>query len=69
MTKDEVMARMARDLYRAKQRAKLAEQAISRARQLLFRIGGPLNDNALRYSKEQLTTFHRIDDVLAGFGS
>lgn len=46
--------------------SKVAEQKdrIDGARRELICIGGPLNDNYLGYTKEQLFVFHRIYDWL-----
>jgi len=33
----------------------------------LYSIGAPLNDNVLNFSKEQLTPFFRIGDIVSDF--
>ena len=53
----EVIARQAMKLERLEAENEQLKDSISRARRLLTCIGGPLNDNAMGYSKEQLTTF------------
>ena len=39
---------------------------IDSARAYIYCIGGPLNDNRLQYNKEQLLTFHNINECLLG---
>lgn len=60
MTQDELIAKQALQL--AEQAEKIAdyEDRLRHIQMALFCIGGPLNDNVLGYSKEQLVTFHRI---------
>lgn len=43
-----------------------AEDKLKRIRLQLICIGAPLNDNFLRYSKEQLKPFGKIQDILNG---
>lgn len=40
------------------------KEAMRRIYKILFSIGGPLNDNFLRYSRDQLVTFTRIEMAL-----
>ena len=44
-----------------------AKQRISKIRLALYRVGGPLNDNKLRYSPEQLEPFVNIAALSEGF--
>lgn len=43
-----------------------AEEKLKRVRLQLICCGAPLNDNFLRYSKEQLKPFGKIQDILNG---
>jgi hypothetical protein len=60
LTKDEVISRLA--ILNLELREKLinSESRLQEIRKILYRIGGPLNDNIKKYNKEQLTTFFQI---------
>ena len=64
MIDDEIITRQARTICRLEQRVEELESAKSSARLQIYCIGGPLNDNKLGYSKEQLVVFARIAEAL-----
>lgn len=64
MNEHEVMARQAVKLERLEAENAHLKDNITRARRIIICIGGPLNDNKLAYSKEQLYPFHRIKEEL-----
>lgn len=64
MNEQEVIARQAVKLERLEAENAQLKDSIARARLHIICIGGPLNDNKLGYSKEQLYTFHRIKEEL-----
>ena len=65
----EVIARLAIKIDGLEQRAERMRQSIEGAKLYIICIGGPLNDNKLGYSKEQLVTFQKILDVLEEAGT
>jgi hypothetical protein len=67
MRKDEVIARLARKVEILERDRKAMRRDIRKAHQIMINIGGPLNDNVLQYSREQLVPFHRIDQLIAGW--
>ena len=64
MNEEEIIYRQATKLERLEAENAHLKECISRALLHIICIGGPLNDNKLGYSKEQLYTFHRIKDEL-----
>lgn len=64
MDEQEVIARQAVKLERLEAENARLKDNIARAKLHIIRIGGPLNDNKLAYSKKQLDTFHRIEEEL-----
>lgn len=64
MNDEEIIARQARKIEHLERRVTELEEAKNEARRHLYCIGGPLNDNKLGYSKEQLATFFRIAECL-----
>lgn len=64
MTKDELIVKQQLELEEL--RAELAElkSSIQRANLIMICIGGPLNDNSLKYTKEQMADFFRIQREL-----
>lgn len=60
----EVIARQAVKLERLEAENAHLKSCISRARLHIICIGGPLNDNKLCYSREQMVTFFRIKEEL-----
>ena len=64
MTKDELIAKQQIEIEELQRsNAELIEDR-ERVHRILYCIGGPLNDNKLQYSKEQLMTFIYIRDTL-----
>lgn len=64
MNDDEIIARQARKIERLERRVADLEKAKNEARQHIYCIGGPLNDNKLGYSRAQMTTFFLIAECL-----
>ncbi len=62
MTNEELIARQAKELEELKDKLKSREKDLRSIKMELICIGGPLNDNVLLYSKEQLKPFFRIYD-------
>lgn len=60
MTQDELIARQAQQLEELRDRVVDFERRMQRIHGELFCIGGPLNDNVLSYSRDQLGPFRRI---------
>lgn len=63
-TDDSTIARQARAIEILEDRVAELEKAVKEARLHIGGIGGPLNDNKLGYTKEQLGTFFKIDQCL-----
>lgn len=66
MSEQELIARQAMKLERLEAENEQLRFSILRARRHITCIGGPLNDNSLGYSKEQLSTFRMIESELGG---
>lgn len=64
MTKNELIVQQAIELGELRRKHKDLKKRVREARVLIVGIGGPLNDNKLAYSKEQLVTFHRNLDQI-----
>lgn len=60
MTDDEIISLQAKEIIELRHELEKMKGAISRAIRHMVCIGGPLNDNKLRYSPQQLVTFQRI---------
>lgn len=60
MTKTELIARLAKENAELKDEVADLRERCRNAELVMINIGGPLNDNVLRYSKEQLIPFLRI---------
>ncbi len=63
-TDTEVIARQAKRIAYLENRVSLFVQASSNIHMEIFGIGGPLNDNKLLFSKEQMMPFWRIKNQL-----
>ena len=57
---DQLIADQAKQLWDANERIKRMKYALDAIHKSLICIGGPLNDNNLNYSNEQLDLFFRI---------
>ena len=66
LTATEVIARQARRIEALDDMVKDLTERIRRARLRMTCVGGPLNDNVKGYTKDQLFTFHRIENDLEG---
>lgn len=64
MTEIEVIARQAKRIEELRDEVEDLKECRRRARSLIYGIGGPLNDNKLGYSKQQMVTFDRIAEEL-----
>ena len=64
MNDEAVIARQARKIEELELRNTELESAVYDARAHIYCIGGPLNDNKLGYSKQQMVTFFQIADCL-----
>jgi uncharacterized coiled-coil protein SlyX len=64
MTQAELIARQAKKLEELSDEVADLKERARRAREHIYCIGGPLNDNKLGYSKPQMVTFARIADEL-----
>jgi len=64
MTKDELIANQQIEIEELKQKSISFVKAKEKIHSILYCIGGPLNDNKLLYSREQLLTFIQIRDAI-----
>lgn len=64
MTDAELIARQAKQLEELRDEVSDLKDRARKARLHIYCIGGPLNDNKLRYTKPQMVTFARIADEL-----
>lgn len=55
-----IIARQANELYELSDRVEKLEERISDAKKHMVCIGGPLNDNRLQFTHEQLQIFQKI---------
>lgn len=66
VTETEIIARQARLLMEQADEIDALTKRVSDAQAIMVCIGGPLNDNKLGYTGEQLATFVRIQRALGG---
>jgi len=64
MTEAELIARQAKQIEELRDEVADLKTRAMRAASHIYCIGGPLNDNRLEYSKQQMVTFSRIADEL-----
>jgi len=64
MTKDECIARQSLQLMELRDENADLKERIRKARLHIYCIGGPLNDNKLGYTRDQMVTFSRIAETL-----
>ncbi|OFW47569.1 MAG: hypothetical protein A2163_00675 [Actinobacteria bacterium RBG_13_35_12] len=64
MTIDELITKQQLDIEFYKQEVAEYSEKISKIQGLIYCIGGPLNDNRLRYSNEQLVIFSKIINII-----
>lgn len=65
---DAVIAAIAQDLYKARQKLKAVRKANRAAHRRIISIGGPLNDNRNQYNKAQLQEWQKVLEDLEGGG-
>lgn len=63
MTYEQLTAEQALEIANLKEKLYLLEQDRQRVRDLLFCIGGPLNDNLLGFTTAQLKPFWQISQL------
>lgn len=66
MTNDEVIARQAKEIMELNDLVTDLKERIEAAAMVIFCIGGPLSDNKLGCSPEQLRTIRDIANAFAG---
>ncbi len=66
MTDEMVIAAQARKIARLEADVLRTTGILKAVKMQLVRVGGPLNDNQLRYNKDQLVLFFKIQDILDG---
>lgn len=64
MTQDELIARQALQLEELRDEVANLRERMHRAWSHIYCIGGPLNDNKLGYTRDQMATFARIADEI-----
>ena len=64
LTDAETMARQAKQIMELSDEVESLKNRMSRARLYIICIGGPLNDNKLHYTGDQLVTFSKILEEL-----
>jgi len=64
LTTDELIAQQAMRIAVLEARNQSLISSADAIKDILFCVGGPLNDNVLGYSKPQLATFFRIADLV-----
>lgn len=64
MTDAELIARQAKTIEEQRDHIKDLHTRINKAHFLLYGCGGPLNDNFLKFNKDQQQLCHSIDDIL-----
>ena len=60
MTDLEIIGTQAKHIFQLQHEIKEYESTVHNITTLICGIGGPLNDNKLHFTKEQLTVFSRI---------
>ena len=69
MENTELIARQAKENAELRDEVAELKERIVSVNNILYCIGGPLNDNKLEYSREQLSTFFAIAYKLEGVGN
>lgn len=64
MNDEELILQQVRKIADLEESVGLFTESMEEIRAILYCIGGPLNDNKLGYSKEQLSTFFNIAKAL-----
>jgi hypothetical protein len=60
MNDEEIILRQARQIAALEEQLEWRKEAMRKIHMEIYGIGGPLNDNLLNYSKEQMMPFFRI---------
>jgi len=64
ISKDELIVRQAKQIEELRDDVDELRERVRRAKSIIYCIGGPLNDNKLGYTKQQMVTFVRLADEL-----
>ena len=64
MTNEELIARQAKQLEELRDELADLKERVGKALLHIYCVGGPLNDNRLGYTKQQMVTFAQIADDL-----
>lgn len=64
MTKDELITKQQLEIETLKEQVAAHKDREQQVFYVLYSIGAPLNDNKLRFSKEQLGPFFQISNIL-----
>ncbi|MEE9214851.1 MAG: hypothetical protein V3U54_08675 [Thermodesulfobacteriota bacterium] len=62
------MANIYKENYEMRKEIQKMSKAFSDIESIIYCIGGPLNDNVLRYNKKQLKTFWEISFISSEYG-
>ncbi len=65
MENDELVALQARKIAELEKEIAVYRDNARQISILLCKVGGPLNDNILKYSPEQLTIFFKIEELVS----
>ena len=63
---DEIILKQVKRIHELEEELEDCKAAISRVHRTLYAIGGPLNDNKLGFSNEQLGEFRAIAGAIDG---
>mgnify|MGYP001331163784 CR=1 FL=1 len=64
MTNEELIARQAKQLEELRDENANLKECARKVKAIIYCIGGPLNDNVMGYTKNQMTTFFEIVEEL-----
>jgi hypothetical protein len=64
MTKDQLIAKQQLEIEMLKEESKRHAEACDEVHRIIYCIGGPLNDNKLGYTREQMRDFWAIKEAL-----
>lgn len=60
MTDAELIARQAKQIEELSDEVNAMKEGAAKVAMEIYGVGGPLNDNVMGYTKQQLAPFHRI---------
>jgi hypothetical protein len=69
MNPDTVIARQVKENYELRDQLKDYKEMARKIHNLLFCIGGPLNDNREGYSQQQLGAFFKIHHIIGSYSN